>query len=203
MPLLKGKSKHTFSENVKEEMHDGKPQKQALAIAYSMKKKAKKMAEGGMMTDDGYQSPNKGHTVHIHVNPQANVEEPGMYAEGGEAKEKCMNCGGSMPCVAHGGMMGEQTEAHDEDMVDRIMNKRMMPSKETKGALYSEGGKVSNESEEMADEDPNEFDDLALRDDLEFKDTGANSGDEDGSKLNQDDDDEDMVGRIMKKRSMR
>lgn len=38
MPLVKGKaakSKKGFSENVKREMDAGKPQKQAVAIAYS------------------------------------------------------------------------------------------------------------------------------------------------------------------------
>lgn len=38
MPLIKGKkakSKKGFSENVKREMEAGKPQKQAVAIAYS------------------------------------------------------------------------------------------------------------------------------------------------------------------------
>ena len=35
MPLTKGKSPKVFSENVKAEMDAGKPQKQAVAIAYS------------------------------------------------------------------------------------------------------------------------------------------------------------------------
>lgn len=49
MPLVKGKKAKTrkgFGENVKREMEAGKPQKQAVAIAYSQanekKKKAKK-----------------------------------------------------------------------------------------------------------------------------------------------------------------
>ncbi len=49
MPLVKGaaaKSRKGFSENVKREMEAGKPQKQAVAIAYSEagehKKKKKK-----------------------------------------------------------------------------------------------------------------------------------------------------------------
>ncbi len=40
MPLKKGKSPKAFSENVKTEMEAGKPQKQAVAIAYATKRKA-------------------------------------------------------------------------------------------------------------------------------------------------------------------
>ena len=49
MPLIKGRNPKAFKENVETEMHAGKPQKQALAIAYSVKRKSpkKKMAEGG------------------------------------------------------------------------------------------------------------------------------------------------------------
>ena len=44
MPLVKGKaakSKKGFSENVKREMNSGKPQKQAVAIAYSEARRSK------------------------------------------------------------------------------------------------------------------------------------------------------------------
>lgn len=45
MPLVKGKaakSKKGFSENIKREMAAGKPQKQAIAIAFSEAKESKK-----------------------------------------------------------------------------------------------------------------------------------------------------------------
>lgn len=41
MPLKKSKSKKAFSDNVRAEMDSGKPQKQAVAIAYSVKRKSK------------------------------------------------------------------------------------------------------------------------------------------------------------------
>jgi len=40
MPLVKSKSKKAFSENIKREIEAGKPQKQAVAIAYSVKRRA-------------------------------------------------------------------------------------------------------------------------------------------------------------------
>ena len=54
MPLVKGakaKTKKGFSENIRREIHAGKPQKQAVAIAYSEARrgKTKKAAKGKMM----------------------------------------------------------------------------------------------------------------------------------------------------------
>jgi hypothetical protein len=51
MPLIKSKSPEAFSKNIKAEIKAGKPQKQAVAIAYAVKRSAKK-AKGGMVHDD-------------------------------------------------------------------------------------------------------------------------------------------------------
>ena len=43
MPLKTGTSPQTFSQNVAAEMKAGRPQKQAVAIAYSQKRQAQKL----------------------------------------------------------------------------------------------------------------------------------------------------------------
>ena len=44
MPLKKSTSKKAISENIKTEMKAGRPQKQAIAIAFSVQRQAKKKA---------------------------------------------------------------------------------------------------------------------------------------------------------------
>ena len=75
-------------------------------------------------------------------------------------------------------------------LVDRVMAKH-----------YSQGGKVANEDHgpmdsRLAGFDQNEFDDLALRDDLSFAYNESNSGDANGDKQ-EDEDRKDIVARIM------
>lgn len=42
MPLEKGSSRKTISNNIRTEMHAGKPQRQAIAIAYSEARRSKR-----------------------------------------------------------------------------------------------------------------------------------------------------------------
>jgi ribosomal protein S9 len=51
MPLIKSKSKQAFAKNIKAEIKAGKPQKQAVAIAYAVKRSVKK-ADGGDVAQD-------------------------------------------------------------------------------------------------------------------------------------------------------
>jgi hypothetical protein len=50
MPLIKSGSKEAVSENIKTEMHAGKPQKQAIAIALSTARRAHKANGGGVFS---------------------------------------------------------------------------------------------------------------------------------------------------------
>lgn len=133
MPLITGKSKKTLSKNIATEVDAGKPQKQAVAIAYAKKREAEHMS-----------------------------------------------CGGEM---------------EDSPTIKRIMKK------------YSKGGMVANggddDANELADSDPAEFDDLALRDELESTyGNDNNSGDALGN-ARTDEDNHDTVSRIMRQRKMR
>ncbi len=114
-------------------------------------------------------------------------------AKGGMA---CQDCA-SGKCMKHGGMMAEGGEAQmdgdmdGDDMISRIMSKRM-----------AKGGEVANDDEIVADFEPNEFDDMPLDDHLDESYTGANSGDEIGN-AQEDEDRDDMVSRIMKSRRLK
>ena len=48
MPLIKSKSEKAFKQNIKREIAAGKPQKQAVAIAYDVQRTAKKADGGGL-----------------------------------------------------------------------------------------------------------------------------------------------------------
>lgn len=264
MPLMHGKSEKAFSKNVATEMDAGKPQKQSLAIAYSIKRKAqKKMAHGGPVApieDDRLQSDahqcdmcGGAHSNEEHEHDRHDAMGEPMMAEGGQIRDnyqhssvamnqtrdemvdpqaaddpehegndvrmdhaameeddRMLNQHGSIEegpegRMAEGGQITDnmQSDAHEEDMVERIMKMRQK--------RFSEGGRVANADagesasvpDRMAKDDPNEFDDLALRDHLESSyGHDDNAGDALGN-AREDKDREDMVDRIMRQRAMK
>lgn len=51
MPLKSGSGKRVISSNISTEMHAGKPQKQAIAIAYSKAGKSRHSSDAGSMDE--------------------------------------------------------------------------------------------------------------------------------------------------------
>jgi hypothetical protein len=139
MPLITGKSKKSFGKNVSTEMHAGKPQDQAVAIAYSKKREAEHMHEGG--------SPTVERILANHINKMAMggscYSEGGMVANGGDDDVDML--AGSDPANFDdlalrddltstygeddnaGDALGDAQETSDrEDMISRIMRQRKM-----------------------------------------------------------------------------
>lgn len=176
-----------------------------------------KHVKGVHKTDDEKGMSEAGKRYRNYLDPEEPSEHKSWVYDGEEAKNmhrSTLEELKAMPkpkLLAHGGMLtmdGYQSECdahcnapcevHPEasgyaqgDMVGQVMCDRKK--------MYSMGGKIANEDEAIADEMPNEFDDLHLRDNLEEHYTAANSGDEDGDpdpdkKHNQ------MVAKVMMKR---
>ena len=210
MPLSKGKSEKAFSKNVSTEMEHGKPQKQALAIAYKMKK----MAEGGRI--GSYQSSDScPHNMpsmdtceqcsgyEAHEGDMKRPDAPAMHEDArrlGQHGEDEVGPEGVPPNepVEESRLIARPHNEHDEyqsastpSIVDRIMKQRM----------YSKGGRVVNDEDDgihtMAQTHPSEFDDLTADDYLES--TQHDDGDNLGN-TQEDDDRKDIISRIMASR---
>lgn len=177
MPLIKGKSKNAFEHNLKAEMHAGKPQNQALTIAYSMKRKAKKMAAGGEM-ESGYLSMPKEHEIHNESAINEDDKSLNQYmSHGGDIVQHIME----KRKMAQGGMIEHEDIHHP-------------------GAVVADEGE--DELSHMADGKENDFDYLSTGD-HELDDSSSNSGSADGDELGDHQEDEDrhnIVAMIMKKR---
>lgn len=99
MPLSSGKSPKSFSKNVKTEMEHGKPQKQAVAIAYAVKRHAQKKAKGGMIENEK-----------LHPTYEEDGHEPPQGIT-------CMHCGGEMPDYSDGGEVESESDEHGMDLI--------------------------------------------------------------------------------------
>lgn len=146
MPLKHGKSKKTLQENIKTEIAHGKEPKQAVAIAYAVRRKAMQKAEGGMIP--GVKQPHKSEPMNkkLHPdgakNPMPKIDEEkykkfkkaSKFADGGEvmcAHGGPVHC--DMGCYAEGGevMDDESTEGEvgshmsRPDYIDELENEPM------------------------------------------------------------------------------
>jgi hypothetical protein len=124
MPLIPGKSKKSFGKNVETEMDAGKPQKQALAIAYAMKRKGKKkMAEGGSM--------------------EKGVHQPYGDADLGKSKTPKERMGQSMAGDA----------ARDKHQWANQEHRRVLEEgRKQKTGYFAEGGQITDNYQESCNE---------------------------------------------------
>lgn len=132
MPLIQGKSPKSFSKNVGAEMDAGKPQKQALAIAYAIKRRnmAKKAhgglmegkagmedkyAKGGMVPEQGvlqgkaaiedhFEQPNPMDERGLVMGEDPRALKSDKYAMGGVVQGENEGRAGEEDHFAHGGM---------------------------------------------------------------------------------------------------
>lgn len=87
MPLSKGKSNKSFVHNIKAELHAGKPRDQALAIAYSVKRRSHK-ANGGLVEMRHLESTPKDMSIYKET---AMNERKGNFADGGDIMNEKLN----------------------------------------------------------------------------------------------------------------
>lgn len=139
MPLKYGKSKKTLQENIKTEIEHGKDPKQAAAIAYSVRRKAQKMADGGMVKKEPM---NKKLHPDGAKNPMPKIDEQKFkafkkasgFAKGGEvmcAHGGPVHC--DMGCYAEGGEVMDPESMEGEvdvhvsrpDYIDELENEPM------------------------------------------------------------------------------
>ncbi len=117
---MAGKSKQAFSHNVGAEMNAGKPQNQALAIAYSVKKKnAKKMSEGGMVENEKLHPEHEDHAENI---VQKFFGDKMGYADGGMVESEPDEASEDMEMMSES---GDYFLTHDNDNTDELAMNRM------------------------------------------------------------------------------
>jgi hypothetical protein len=89
MPLIHSKKPAAFKENIRKEVHAGKPVKQAVAIAYSVKRKAEHKADGGMCECQGKgcaKCMDEGGSVSGAQSTQDSMRKAFHYKDGGRIK---------------------------------------------------------------------------------------------------------------------
>jgi hypothetical protein len=172
MPLKEGKSKKTFEKNIKTEIAAGKPPKQAVAIAYAMKRR--NMAKGGglyanihakrerIAEGSGEKMRKPGTEGAPTAKAFKQAEKTATMSEGGEVKHvtqketmHCEKCGHTM--MAMGGGVEEKEAAQigkpaltphgkeEKEMRHEGKPQSDMAKLAMGGSCYAEGGEVQNQ----------------------------------------------------------
>jgi hypothetical protein len=174
MPLIKRTSKKALSKNIETEMHAGKPQKQALAIAFNTQRQArKKMAFGGEFmgkkdsqpsqpspqpspgpSDDKSNTETAMDSIRKAFGPKK-AKGDMMYAEGGEIRAGSRRPSADDEDEREMAMMegassehGPELDARDESMsgIDGARDEREMD-------MMASGGEINFKDEHMTNID--------------------------------------------------
>lgn len=178
MPLIKSKSKKSMSKNIETEMDAGKPQKQAIAIAYSVARKAKKrkMAKGGLVDEmsmdlvspeDEKSNMESRITDHFPTYDNRKQKDPEGYTDSNDR-------------VSSEDHNSSNTDEDDESLQQRMIKR---PNDKENRSLNLFDGRAERK-------DPLE---LEMRENLQSDNLGRRDLDE------EDEDAEDIVSRIMRK----
>jgi hypothetical protein len=218
MPLKKGTSEKAFVHNLKTEMEHGHPQKQSLAIAYAMRRKAqrKKMAMGGPMeqgTDMGSDSLAKKYADGGNTSPdlpgaesfQEGLRKATHYADGGGIHEQVNAMHGGRSAAGIHAEVGKNTpkwegvehptETSKKMHAQKLAELKSMPNPKLQG--MAEGGFIDEELASGYHEMPEEhelYNEMAMSEDdkslnQHMPDMHASEDEEDG-----------LVNRIMHKK---
>lgn len=155
MPLIQGKSKKTLQKNIKTEIDAGRDPKQAVAIAYAVKRK--NMAKGGGLyanihakrerieegSGEKMRKPGAEGAPTAEAFKQA--EKTASMAEGGMMKEMCAH-GGRMKCnqgcYAEGGMVNQKLNPGHQAPMDAQL-KHQISTMKAPGMNLSEKAKLA------------------------------------------------------------
>ena len=157
MPLIEGKSKKTLQKNIKTEIESGRDPKQAVAIAYAVKRR--NMAKGGglyanihakrerIAEGSGEKMRKPGSEGAPTADAFKQAEKTANMAEGGMMKEAMCAHGGRVSCnkgcYAKGGMVqNEMLNPHSEPAMDPRLKQQIATMKKP-GMNLSEVAKLA------------------------------------------------------------
>jgi len=197
MPLSEGKSKKSFEKNIKTEIKHGKDPKQAVAIAYAVKRR--NMAKGGEVK---HQCEKCGHEMSMGGNV-AMAKGGEMCAHGGPA-----SC--NQGCYAEGGMVNEKLNPHHEPAMDPRLKKDIHAMQapgmnDTKVGKLAHGGSVVDDimKKRMARGgavEAEEDNEPAFAREIDFSNTHYLEDESHDAEDNPSDDDHSLVGQILSER---
>lgn len=142
MPLEHGKSKKAFEHNLKAELHAGKPKDQSLAIAYSVKRKAKspkKMADGGPVSAKTESRPM----------PETEANDHHDVARAGAKKALTQSSWTDSPTMK---------QSMSKGMSQPISHPKMVPTNAFSTRLYNKEGKLEDSAKPSNPKDQPEAD---------------------------------------------